>query len=522
MNKVPRFWIAAGVYSFLALLCFANAMLKTPGQDEHMYCGGAVLMAQGETIYKDFSYVSQLPYHPLICSVLYRMLPSSNYLLIGRLFSVVCDLGIILTISWIFRLVFRQCQLDGTYAGLMAAAIYLFNRYVDYANGYAWNHDAVMFCVLIAFAIWLTIGPNRNSYLKLFSIGSLLTLATMMRATTILPAVAIGLASFLLPCANRRMRVYRVVSFAVGVGLLSAWPLSLLIRFPEQVYLNIYRIPKLCGAWIQEADLGAYKFRIILDAISSPEYIATIALAIGMLVIYSQQKTKHQHTIHAKYAFLLAWILVLLFAIIMIIPPQMWYQYIALPVPFLVIASAWPAAYLIRERKDRTPQKTAKSIISRLLSPYPALAVVLCIAVLYNPYVIFRLLWLPDYQTWTPIHMRHIAESFGRQITQPGKIMTLDPLLALQIDRPIYNELLTGTFVLPIADQLTPHQREITHIAAFSDIDTLLEQDPPAAIITGIAHDTLETELVRHATNSTWKAIRSPENEDQDYVLLVP
>ncbi|NQV35577.1 MAG: hypothetical protein HQ515_22980 [Phycisphaeraceae bacterium] len=51
----------------LAGLMFVNAMNKGPSRDEQMYCTAGVLLSQGLAIYSDFSYVSQLPYHPVVC-----------------------------------------------------------------------------------------------------------------------------------------------------------------------------------------------------------------------------------------------------------------------------------------------------------------------------------------------------------------------------------------------------------------------------------------------------------------------
>ena len=58
--------IVVCVVAVLGLALLANAMLKKVGRDEHMYCSGGVLLARGEMIYRDFSYVAQMPYHPLL------------------------------------------------------------------------------------------------------------------------------------------------------------------------------------------------------------------------------------------------------------------------------------------------------------------------------------------------------------------------------------------------------------------------------------------------------------------------
>jgi hypothetical protein len=68
----------------LSAAILANSMTKYVGRDEQMYCTGAVCLAQGKLIYRDFSYAAQMPYHPLLCAALYKMFATTHYLLVGR------------------------------------------------------------------------------------------------------------------------------------------------------------------------------------------------------------------------------------------------------------------------------------------------------------------------------------------------------------------------------------------------------------------------------------------------------
>ena len=82
----------------LGAALLANSMTKDMGRDEQMYCTAGVLLGQGQMIYRDFSYPSQLPYHPLLLASLYRALGTTHYLLVGRLVSVVCDILVMILI----------------------------------------------------------------------------------------------------------------------------------------------------------------------------------------------------------------------------------------------------------------------------------------------------------------------------------------------------------------------------------------------------------------------------------------
>ena len=171
----------------LSLAVLANTMSKPVGRDEQMYCSGAVLMSQGKMIYRDFSYAAQMPYHPLLCAVLFKLFGTTHYLLVGRIVSCVCDILVMLGIVGIYRHIFRSFTISGMILGLCAVVLYLFNPLVDYANGYAWNHDVVIFCVVLS--LWLFISTDfeqKSKYWRIAAIGALLTFATCMRITTVL------------------------------------------------------------------------------------------------------------------------------------------------------------------------------------------------------------------------------------------------------------------------------------------------------------------------------------------------
>ncbi len=99
---------------FLGLIIFSGAMVKELGHDEQMYCSGGVLMAQWKMIYRDFSYVAQMPYHPLICAMVYKMFNTTYYLLTGRIISAICDIMSVLCIIAIFRNAFGKNSRLGT------------------------------------------------------------------------------------------------------------------------------------------------------------------------------------------------------------------------------------------------------------------------------------------------------------------------------------------------------------------------------------------------------------------------
>ena len=183
-----RITILAFVVIFiLSLAIISNSMIKSIGRDEQMYCTGALLMAQGKMIYRDYSYITQMPYHPLLYAAVYKITGTKYFLLTGRLISTICDILVMVCIFGIYRSVFKSSIITGTLLGLGAAFLYVFNPLVDYANGHAWNHDVVILCVMISLWLFILTDFKRKSSFRLTAaMGALLTFAACMRITTFL------------------------------------------------------------------------------------------------------------------------------------------------------------------------------------------------------------------------------------------------------------------------------------------------------------------------------------------------
>ena len=71
--------VAVLVVAIISLAILANSMTKPLGHDEQMYCTSGVLLAQGEMIYRDFSYVAQMPCHPFVYAALFKVLDTTHY-----------------------------------------------------------------------------------------------------------------------------------------------------------------------------------------------------------------------------------------------------------------------------------------------------------------------------------------------------------------------------------------------------------------------------------------------------------
>ena len=462
----------------LTVAILANSMSKPLGRDEQMYCTAGALLAHGKMIYRDFSYAAQLPYHPLLCAALFRIFHTTHYLLIGRMLSAFFDILVLLCIVGIYRHIFKSYAITGMLLGLAAAVLYVFNPLVDYANGYAWNHDAVIFCVALAF--WLFVSTDftqKSKYWRIAAIGTLLTFASCMRITTALVELLFFAIILSQPAESIKERLKTALPFLIAAALVSAWPVWVIAQAPRAFFLNLVKIPMLYGEWLNQIGMVFNKFELTLVCLTQPGYLALVVLAIylSLMIVCFHRKLK----IMNGRNLVLAALLPLTFLIIALIPPTMWRQYLAMPVPFLTIGFALPLLYL-RKHADKNNADIHFKITIAVVS--------LCVfaAVISYPFVLYRTPIALVPERWQPIAIHQISEDIAERTKEPKLILTLAPLLALEGGCDIYTELSCGAIIYRAADSMSPSERSVTHTVGPKTLGELLKISPPSAVILNV------------------------------------
>jgi 4-amino-4-deoxy-L-arabinose transferase-like glycosyltransferase len=453
-------------------------MSKPLGRDEQMYCTGSALLAQGKMIYRDFSYAAQLPYHPLLCAAFLKIFNTTHYLLVGRILSAFFDILILVCICGIYRYIFRSFAITGMLSGLAGAVLYIFNPLVDYANGYAWNHDAVIFCVVLAFWLYLTIDfTHCSKHWRIAAIGALLTFASCMRITTVLVELLFLAIILSQPAESIKQRLKTALPFLIATAVVSAWPVWLIAHAPRAFFLNLVKIPRLYGEWLHQIGMVYNKFELTLSCLILPGYF--VLLILGIYLFFIALCLRSRLKITNVRALLLAALLPLIFFIIALIPPTMWRQYLAMPVPFLVTGFALPLLYL-RKLADKSGANKHFKIAAGLVG---ACAFV---AVTSYPFVLYRIPIVLAPERWEPIEIHKISEDIVERTKEPKLILTLGPLLALEGGGDIYTELSCGAIIYRAADSLSASERNITNTAGLKTIGELLEKSPPSAVIINV------------------------------------
>lgn len=496
-QAVVRPLVVVTIVTF-CICILSNSMIKEVGRDEQMYCTAGALLAQGKLIYRDFSYPSQLPCHPLLLSVLYRVLGTTHYLLVGRLTSVLCDILVVLGIVGIYRSVFRAYRLQGLLFGIAAATLFLFNPLVDYALGYAWNHDVVILCVILSLWIFVTTDFQDKSRLwRMALMGALLTVGAFMRATTVLVELLFLAAALRTAGGSFKNRLLTALPFLAAALVVMIWPIWVIAQAPEAFRLNLIRIPTLYGQWLHEIGRVLDKFALTVASLSTAGYLILLVL-IGYLLWSVLRHPSNLEAQERRKAYLTA-LLPIMFFVIAYIPPTMWQQYLAVPVPFIVTALAYPLLGL--RRGAEKPEGRGRYKLAAWLVGIGAI-----VAVFASPVVLYRSLAVLVPEQWMPIQLHRTSQEIAAKVPEPRLILTLGPLYALEGGCDIYPELSAGSIVYRIADRMSPEERQITHTVGPKTLNEMLAVRP-AAVIAGIepSYFSFLEDPLRQSAPSNWR-----------------
>jgi hypothetical protein len=477
----------------LLLAILANSMTKPVGHDEQMYCTAGALLAQGKMIYRDFSYVAQMPYHPLLYAALFRALNTNYFLLAGRMVSVVCDILVVVCIVGIYRHVFKPFTITGLLLGLGAGILWVFNPLVDYANGFAWNHDVVIICV--ALSLWLLLSTDfrlESRYWRVALIGALLTFASCMRITTVIVQLVFVVFLLGVPVRSPKERFKTALPFLISCAAVLVWPVWVIASAPREFFLNLFWIPALNGEWLRKTGMVYNKVGLTFESLTTAGYLVIIAIVFCLCVsiVLCRQKLKLVDARGALLSFLTA---AAMFGAAYI-PSTMWRQYLAMPVAFIVIGFAYPLMWF---RKFNCIKYFKISIIMFIVGTV--------ITVTSHAIVLQRIPGLFDLENWVPIRVHRISEDIAARIKEPKLVLTLAPLYAIEGGCQFYTEFSAGPFVYRVADYMSNWNLDITHTAGPRTLKKLVEKSPPSAVILGVEPEFLEEALFRAVVKTDWE-----------------
>jgi len=327
-----------------------------------------------------------------------------------------------------------------------------------------------------------------------------------MRITTALVELLFFVMLLSQPAESIKQRLKTVLPFLAAAALVLIWPVWVIAQAPRAFFLNLVKIPTLYGQWLHGKGMVYNKFELTLACLAQPGYFALVVLAIYLcLAMVCLRRSRRVGFSPPRRSWwgkphptILAALLPLTFFIIAVIPPTMWMQYLAMPVPFLVISFALPLLYL-RKLAETTGISKHFKIAAALLT------VCVLVAIACYPVVLYRTPIVLVPERWVPIEIHKISEDIAERTKEPKLILTLAPLLALEGGSDIYTELSCGAIIYRIGDSMSPSERSVTHTIGQKTLGELLKKSPPSAVILGVEMRLLEEPIYESVVKPDWE-----------------
>jgi len=499
-QKITKHLLSALMFAVLFALLLGANMQKSLDHDEHQFIAGGALLAQkGLLPYKDYAYF-HMPYLAFAYAAIFKI--TAYRLLAARVFSTACAwlmLIAILLLAW--RLFRGRHLLLRSLLSLGSAGLILTNPLFVYTSGKAWNHDATVLLILLAF---LASGRSvkQNGCPKwLFLSGLLLGLATGVRLSAAPLALPFLLMTLWPAPKPRSGTLRRPMTFGLGllVGLLPA--AFLFVLAPRQFLFGNLGYPHYNTLYRQQVGFVAGDVSVIAMSIGGKlRYLARyvfsspgnllLLLAFVFFALYMPLTDLHRPGPY-RFELTLSLLLIPFLLIGSFAPTPAFFQYFYALVPFALLSILYAMADL-RERKAKQNWSLALWVLILTLS---------C-AYGIKAYESIHTLFTPD--DWLPMQVhrsgREIAEMVGAE-----PVLTLSPIFPLEGQVDIYPEFATGVFAWRVAPLVPYDTRREMGIISPTELTDLLASKPPGGILVG-DEGGLEQPFVDYAEQNGYEA----------------
>jgi 4-amino-4-deoxy-L-arabinose transferase-like glycosyltransferase len=433
-----------------------------------------------------------MPNFVYVYALLFRL---TDYpFLVARLFSALCAVAISLIIFFVGRSLFPPDR-NAVYLMIPVAIVILFTNsplFADAASR-AWNHAPATLCAVLAFLFYCR-GIRRSiSWKYLLLSGFCLGFAISTRlsfAPLVLPFI---IAMFLPPVRVSEEKLSGLFAFAVGGLIASAPAIYFLIVHTDQFLFGNLGIQVVSTRWrvetdSQEAITFVEKLNYLAGVLSKPGNLLILVLAIfSMLTI----KVKDFREVMRSRVELPLLLLLLPFLFIgSLAPTPSFRQYFFAPMAFVIVL---------------VPYALSQSQLAHGHSLW-VMPVILA-AVLSFTYRTFpgtpeSMASLSKPKTWYPMELHEHSTEIANLVRTNGavgKILTLAPLYAVESKLAVYPQFVTGRFGWRVGHLMLPAERSRQSMVSPAEIESLLQQDRPGAILTYGEDDNLEEPLIRAA-----------------------
>ena len=506
--------LAAG----LLLLLFARSMCGARffDLDEHQFVAPPLLLdQQGKMPYADYPYF-HMPNLVYLYAAVMQFFPYK--LLVARTLSALCGTGTALLVFVAGWRALSGFTARGRWviAGGMVAVL-ICSRIFTYTSGLAWNHDAPVVCAVGAFMLMLgrdwRNGAGDTRWWRFGLAGLLVGMATGIRLTFAPLALVCGLAALISPGVPWRRRWAGFAAGALGVLIALLPALVALRQSPSQFLFGNWGYPLLYRHYVEAGPnphgltIAAKLLYCLGKFLTDPADAVILGLFVGAAVCAWRRRHRDAgpwRPLVLALAFLAAlWIGA-------IAPAQIQWQYLFPLLPFIIIATM----VMIGSGKsggDQTPEARAVRWGGWVL-------VVGCCALVTAAVGLPRWYWgiidLPRPWRWTPVvvHERGVwlREHLAAAHVEKQSVLTIDPVVPLEAGIDVYPEFATGRLLMHVGPYATATVLHEQHLAWGPELERLLAERPPAAILYDVGLEELVPGFVKYAREQGMVAVDSP------------
>lgn len=461
---------------------FARIMTYPLQHDEQFYIPAAILFSF-DGLYSDFGF-SHLPNLPLLLSGVFAISGSGYYVLIGRL---------VIFISWLLAigalvLVGRRHAQSNLVVALLVALMVANPALIDATGMTVTNNFIATPFALLGLLAFIEAArrPTPSRWLAALA-GFLLAVAVGFKANYVILLPPLAIAAILAPphVSMRTRLTYLALPLLVG-GLVGAAPtLYFFAHDPAGFFAHVVRFhrgPQI-GYWLANADpldpkaIGLVSKVLLAQRswLSATNLIILMALAFYATLGIRQRQLHPWPGAASRWPMLLLIGIVALAAVMSFLPTPAFPQYFTTPIPFAILLIAFLHGSL-----DPDGRRLARPLL---------IAALAMTTVIGAPILLLGAPKIIDVAHWTGIQVHRDSTRIARLASVDGRsrtLATLSPVYALEGNLAVYPALAMGPFVyratpwIPAEDR--QHYRSLTSPAT---VATLLENSPPAAILTG-------------------------------------